>query len=109
MREQAFTKKDWTLFRNKIADWQENYMDRLNKEYIELLSEDIEPSEKFWRLEKRIREDKKKTGVQIEMSRSELIYNIISLINEDAICFEDLEEFSDELKKTVSLYMGRGL
>lgn len=42
------------LFRNKIADWQEAYMDRLNKEYIELLSEDSNPSEKFWRLERRI-------------------------------------------------------
>ena len=109
MREQEFTKEDWTLFRNKIAGWQENYMDRLNKEYIELLSEDIKPSEKFWKLEKRIREDKKKTGVQLEMSRSKLIYNIISLINEDAIYFEDLEEFSDKLKKIVSLYMGREL
>ena len=87
MREQEFTKEDWMLFRNKIAGWQENYMDRLNKEYIELLSEDIKPSEKFWKL----------------------IYNIISLINEDAICFEDLEEFSDGLKKVVSLYMWREL
>lgn len=109
MREQEFTKEDWMLFRNKIAGWQENYMDRLNKEYIELLREDIKPSEKFWRLEKRIREDKKKTGVQLEMSRSKLIYNVISLINEGAICFEDLAEFSDGLKKIVSLYMGREL
>lgn len=26
------SKSDWKLFREKIADWQENYMDRLNKE-----------------------------------------------------------------------------
>lgn len=32
------SKNDWKLFRTKIAQWQENYMDRLNKEYIELLS-----------------------------------------------------------------------
>lgn len=72
-------------------------MNRLNKEYIELLSEDANPSDKFWRLEKRIKEDKKKTGVRAEMSRSNLIYNIISLINEGAISYEDLEEFSDEI------------
>lgn len=105
MQEQRFTKKDWQLFRNKIADWQENYMDKLNKEYIELLKEDANPSERFWRLNKRIKEDRKKAGVQLEMSRSKLIYNIISLINEGAINFEDLEEFSDELKKTVSVFM----
>lgn len=101
MQEQGFTKKDWLLFRNKIAGWQENYMDKLNKEYIELLSEDANPSEKFWQLNKRIKEDRKKVGVQLEMSRSKLIYNIISLINDGAISFEDLEEFSDELKETI--------
>ena len=107
MQEQRFTKKDWTLFKNKIAGWQEAYMNRLNKEYIELLSEDANPSEKFWRLDKRIKEDRKKTGVQLEMSRSNLIYNIISLINDGAISFEDLEEFSDGLKETVSAFVER--
>lgn len=105
MQEQGFTKKDWLLFRNKFAGWQENYMDKLNKEYIELLSEDANPSEKFWRLNKRIKEDRKKAGVQLEMSRSKLIYNIISLINEGAISFEDLEEFSDELKETIDYWI----
>lgn len=107
MQEQRYTKKDWMLFKNKIADWQESYMNRLNKEYIELLSEDANPSDKFWRLDKRIKEDRKKTGVQLEMSRSNLIYNIISLINEGAINCEDLEEFSDELKETVNTYVER--
>ena len=107
MQEQRFTKKDWTLFRNKIADWQEAYMDRLNKEYIDLLSEDANPSEKFWRMDKRIKEDRKKTGVQLEMSRSNLIYNIISLISDGVISIEDLEEFSDELKEAVSVFVER--
>jgi len=107
LQEHGFKKRDWTLFKNKIADWQESYMDGLNKEYIELLSEDANPSEKFWRLDKRIKEDRKKTGVQLEMSRSKLISNIISLINDGAISYEDLEEFSDELKETVSVFVER--
>lgn len=107
MQEQRFTKRDWTFFKNKIPDWQESYMDKLNKEYIELLSEDANPSEKFWKLDKRIKEDRKKTGVQLEMSRSKLISNIISLINDGAISYEALEEFSDELKETVSASIGR--
>ena len=107
MHEQGFTEKDWKLFRNKIAGWQESYMDRLNKEYIELLSEDKNPSEKFWQLNNRIKEDRKKAGVQLEMSRSKLIFNIISLINEGAINFEDLEEFSDELKETIGYWIRR--
>ena len=107
LQEQRFTKMDWTLFRNKIVDWQESYMGKLNKEYVDLLSEDANPSEKFWRLDKRIKEDRKKAGVQLEMSRSNLIYNIISLISKGAISFEDLEEFSDELRETVSAFVER--
>lgn len=51
---QEFTEADWKLFRSKIGEWQEAYMDKLNKEYIELLNGDKLPSEKFWELEKRI-------------------------------------------------------
>lgn len=29
--------KDWKIFRKKIIVWQENYMRKLNNEYIELL------------------------------------------------------------------------
>lgn len=107
MQEQRFTKKDWKLFRNKIAGWQENYMDRLNKEYIELLSGDAAPSEKFWALDKRIKEDKRKKGVWIKINRSDLIYNIVALINEGAIGLDDLEEFSNELKETVRFMIER--
>lgn len=101
MSEYGFTKKDWALFREKVADWQEAYMDKLNKEYIDLLNGDGRPSEKFWALEERIRNDKKDTGVQLRMSRSSCIYNIVSLLNEGAITMEDMEEFSDELKERV--------
>lgn len=101
MHERGFTEKDWKLFRDKVPGWQEACMDRLNKEYVKLLSEDTSPSEKFWQLEKRIKEDRKRIGVQLEMSRSNLIFNTISLINEGAISIEDLCEFSDELQETV--------
>ena len=97
MSEYGFTKKDWALFREKVADWQEAYMDKVNKEYIDLLIGDGRPSEKFWALEERIRNDKKDTGVQL----SNCICNIVSLLNEGAITMKDLEEFSDELKERV--------
>lgn len=101
MSEYGFTKKDWVLFREKVADWQEAYMDKLNKKYIELLNGEGKPSEKFWALENRIRNDKKDTGVQLRMSRSNCISNIVSLLNEGAITMDDLKEFSDELKETI--------
>lgn len=107
MQEKEYTEKDWKLFRIKIVDWQEAYMDSLNKEYIKLLSENVNPSEKFWTLEKRFKEDKKKAGVQLDMRRSQLIYNIILLIYEGAISFKDLEEFSEQLKETIRIFIER--
>lgn len=94
-----FSEKDWKLFRKKIPGWQEAYMERLNKEYIELLSGEGNASDKFWALEKRIREDKRDCGVQCEMSRSNQFYILLSLLREGAIALDDLEEFSDELKE----------
>ena len=105
--EQRFTKRDWALFRSKIGSWQEAYMGRLCDEYIELLSGDGDPSEKFWKLDKRIRSDKRNPGVQLEMTRTNFIYNIIALINNDVISIEALEDFSDELKETVKALLER--
>ena len=107
MGEQRFTKRDWALFRGKIGSWQEAYMGRLCDEYIELLSGDGDPSEKFWKLDKRIRSDKRNPGVQLEMTRTNFIYNIIALINNDVISIEALEDFSDELKETVKALLER--
>ena len=102
-----FSEKDWKLFRNKISDWKEAYMEKLNKEYVALLSGKGNASDKFWKLEKRIREDKKDCGVQCEMSRSNQYYIMLSLLNEGAITFDDLEDFSDDLKDTMKHFAGK--
>lgn len=102
-----FSEKDWKLFRNKIVDWQEAYMAKLNMEYIALLSGEGNASDKFWELEKRIREDKKDCGVQCEMSRTNQFYIMLSLLNEGAITFDDLEDFSDDLKDTMKHFVGK--
>ncbi len=106
MQGNGFTEKDWKLFRSKIAGWQENYMERLCKEYTELLNSEANASERFWELEKRIKADKRKVGVQAEMSRLKMIYNIVSLVNEGAICLDDLEGFSEGLKEMIKRISG---
>ena len=60
------SKADWKLFRERISEWQEAYMERLAREYIALLSSEEPASKKFWDLEKRIREDKRMPGVLLE-------------------------------------------
>ena len=45
------SKKDWKLFRERLSDWQENYMKGLVKEYLDFLNDDTKhASEKFWEL-----------------------------------------------------------
>lgn len=61
-----FTEKDWRLFRDKIIVWQNNYIDKTNKEYIEILKQDKDPAELFWELENRIYHDIRKKGIVIE-------------------------------------------
>lgn len=95
------SERDWKIFRKKITGWQEQYMERLEMEYIALLQNEKSASAKFWELEKRIRQDKKSPGVIIDMRRSTAINNIVKLVCDGAISLDDLEEFSDDLKEAV--------
>ena len=96
------SKKDWKLFRERLSGWQENYMEGLVKEYANFLNDDKKPaSEKFWELEKRIKEDKRHPGVIMEMSKSEVIWDIVRLIRLKVITYDDLSDFSDELQLEV--------
>jgi len=94
--------KDWKQFRKMLPEWQEAYMERLTKEYIELLSSDRQASDKFWALDKRIKDDKKCTGVIArDISRSHMFQHIIDLMYEGAITEDDLKEFSEDLRDTI--------
>lgn len=101
----TFTEGDWKLFRKKIAIWQENYMDKLNESYMDILTKDRNPSENFWELHKRINHDTRKPGVMLEMKRSTMILNIFELLNDGIIKLEDLANFSDTLKETIEMMM----
>ncbi len=107
MEEKGYTEKDWRLFSSKIADWQENYMEKLNSDYVALLTGEGLASEKFWQLEKRIKEDKKNTGVVVDMRRSMLLLDILSLLSEGAITLHDLDDFSAELQGRMKFLVDR--
>lgn len=96
---------DWKLFRKRLPDWQENYMDRLNQEYIQILSGPGDPSDKFWELEKRIQEDQKRVGVVAEMRRSRMFSNLVSLMSDGTITEKDLNGFSDVLVEAVKHFV----
>ncbi len=99
------SKNDWILFKSKIAGWQEAYMEKLCNNYIELLKGNQNPSEKFWQLEKRIKNDKKSCGVQIELCKQDLPFNLVSLIHDGVITLDNIKIFSDELQDVVLTFI----
>ena len=101
------SKVDWKMFREKVPEWQELYMERLTKKYIELLSSPGNASDHFWELEKRIRNDKKHPGVMLEMNKSEAIWDIAILVKKKVINLKDLEGFSQELIDSVTELLNR--
>ncbi|MBP3478400.1 MAG: multidrug transporter [Oscillospiraceae bacterium] len=101
------SKSDWKLFRERLSGWQEAYMDRLNCEYIEILRGEGNPSDKFWTLEKRIRQDKRHPGVQVEMRRSTVESVLVALLMDGVIMQEDLSGFSTELQEKVQYWANR--
>jgi hypothetical protein len=95
-------KSDWKLFMERLPEWQERFMEKLNQEYIQLLSRDLDPSENFWELEKRIREDKRLPGVRMELNKGNMTFDLMRLLHDGVIEKEDLADFSQELQDEVS-------
>lgn len=101
------SKRDWKLFRERVSDWQERYMEQLTKEYIEILSAPGNASDHFWELEERIKKDKKHPGVLLEMRKSNAIWDIAMLVGYKVITMDDLEGFSEDLIEGVKLILSR--
>ena len=104
----AISKADWKLFRERVPVWQEHFMERLTKEYIDLLSSPGHASDHFWELERRIKNDKKHPGVLLSMDKSEAIWDIALFVKKKVITIEDLDGFSQELIDSVEEILGRG-
>lgn len=101
------SKADWKLFRERVPEWQEHYMEQLVKKYVKLLTSPGNASDHFWELEKRIKQDKKHPGVILEMDKSEAIWDIAILIKKKVITMDELEGFSEGLIDTVKNILNR--
>lgn len=101
-----FSESDWKLFRARLPGWQEKHMESLVRDYAQLLADPNQiASDKFWALEKRIRQDRTHVGVVADMRRSNMYVNLLSLLQEGAITMDDLEGFSDDLLERLSFMM----
>lgn len=94
-------KEDWRLFQELLPGWQENYMKKLNQEYIKLLSRDQLASTNFWALNKRIKQDQKSSGVQLSIRKPDLPIYLAELLRDGVITMTDLKKFSTGMQKQV--------
>lgn len=101
----SYKESDWKIFRKLIPVWQERYITKLNKEYIGILIQDKNASTIFWELNDRIKKDQNNPGVIIEMSRSLLVENLISLIKHNVITLDELNDFSEETKESIQMWL----
>ena len=102
------SKADWKVFQEKLPRWQESYMERLANEYIVLLQSDKYASEKFWELEKRIKNDRRNPGVSLRIEKKNVELDLIRLLNYGVITEDDLEGFSKELTDRVKQFCKTG-
>ena len=96
---------DWKLFRSRLPAWQEAYIERLNLEYVSLLSGPGSAADKFWELDKRLKEDKQRVGVVADMRRSMMDINIMNLLADGVITLDDLDGFSKDLREKMAFMM----
>ena len=90
-------KRDWKLFRERLPGWQEKYMEKLVAEYADYLQSDAPASTKFWAMEQRITEDKRRPGVLLSLEKKNVDFDLMRLMKDCAIEEKDLEGFSQEL------------
>ena len=96
------SKSDWKLFRELLPMWQERYMERILEEYKEIVDSNKIASSRFWELDERIKNDKKKYGVIVrDLRKSEVEFITVMLIREGAITEEDLMSFSSDFKEII--------
>ena len=77
----GYPEKDWKMFRQKLSQWQESHMEKLCREYIEILGKDTQPSNRFWKLDKRIQEDKHHLNSG-RLHRSQILKSTLSNLSE---------------------------
>ena len=101
------SKKDWELFKEKLPNWQEAYIDRRLTQYGKKIKEKTPASIRLSELEKMMKEDKKNPGISMRLSKKDAVWDIMSLIQYGVINLSDLDDFSKELYTAVSQAFNR--
>ena len=98
----TFNESDWKFFRTRLQIWQESYIEKLNREYIALLTGSSSATDKFWKLNGRMEADKRSVCIVARMSRSNMDLNMLHLLHDGVITMADFDDFSEELREKMA-------
>jgi hypothetical protein len=97
-------KSDWKIFRKRVPEWRERYLQRKNKEIIGVLADKNKtPTEQFWDAKEKMEEEAKILVDCLDgHSRSKMNWYLLLMYRPGLINNDDLEELSKELQEQVS-------
>jgi len=95
--------KDWKIFRKRVPQWRERYLEEQNLRIAALfVDEKKTPTDRFWEAEK---ETKAVARILVKCldghSRSNMEMHLLLMLRHRMIGNEDLAEFSGELKERI--------
>ena len=98
---------DWRVFRQRVPEWRERFLQAKNKELIALLSDpDATPTEQFWNTEGRIAELAKTLRDCLDgHSRSSMVSFLALMRAKGMIDASDLDEFSESCHEELRFYV----
>ena len=74
-------------------------------DYIRILNSSEKPSDKFWALEKRIKNDKRHPGVSVEMTKENMLPAVVELCRAGVVYKNELEGFSEQFIEALSMML----
>ncbi len=95
---------DWKIFRKRVPEWRERYLQTKNKEIIGILSDKNKtPTEQFWDTKKKMDEEARILVDCLDgHSRSKMDWYLLLMYRYGLINNDDLKEFSKELRENLS-------
>lgn len=94
---------DWKIFRKRVPEWRERYLNGKNKEIVAVLTDkERTPTKQFWDAKEKMETEAKILARCLDgHSRSSMHWYLCLMYGHGLIQDADLEEFSQELREQI--------
>jgi hypothetical protein len=95
---------DWKIFRKRVPEWRERYLQKKNKVIVDILTDqNMTPTEQFWAAKRKM---DKETRILVNCldghSRSKMEWFLLLMYQHSLVNNDDLKEFSEELREKMA-------